>query len=102
MATRKRIRRSVAVWRELCSRQADSGVSVPEFCRRERVHASVFRRWRATLRATDRGAGNPSVVPPHAAVAAPFIDLGAIGAGGSRLEVRPELGAGLVLSIARG
>jgi len=102
MATRKRIRRSVAVWRELCSRQADSGVSVPEFCRRERVHPSVFRRWRATLKAADRGAGNTSVEAPHAAVGAPFIDLGAIGADGSRLEVRLELGAGLVLSIARG
>jgi hypothetical protein len=54
------------------------------------------------LRAADRAAGNPSVEAPHAAVAAPFIDLGAIGAGGPRLEVRLELGAGLVLSIARG
>jgi hypothetical protein len=34
--------------------------------------------------------------------AAPFIDLGNLRAGGSRLEVRLELGGGLVLSLARG
>jgi len=33
---------------------------------------------------------------------APFIDLGDLRSGDSRLEVRLELGAGIVLSIARG
>ena len=31
-----------------------------------------------------------------------FIDLGGLGSGGSRFEVRLELGAGVILSIARG
>ena len=38
----------------------------------------------------------------EAAITAPFIDIGGIGPGGSRCEVRLELGAGMVLSIARG
>jgi hypothetical protein len=35
-------------------------------------------------------------------VSAPFIDLGALGSDGSRIEVRLDLGAGVILSIARG
>jgi hypothetical protein len=76
-------------------------LSVPEFCSRERINAGVFRRWRARLKDTDQDTGCASVVAP-VAEAAPFIDLGGIGSGGSRFEVRLELGAGLVLSIARG
>jgi hypothetical protein len=38
----------------------------------------------------------------EAAVAAPFIDLGDLRSGGSRFEVRLELGGGVILSIARG
>jgi hypothetical protein len=34
--------------------------------------------------------------------AAPFIELGDLRSGGPRLEVRLELGEGMVLSIARG
>ncbi len=36
---------------------------------------------------------------PAVEVAAPFIDLGGIGAAAPRLEVRLDLGAGIVLSI---
>ena len=100
MAKRKRIRRSAAVWRELFSRQARSGVSVAEFCSGEKINAGVFRRWRAVLKDMDSGAVGASV--PPVAEAVPFIDLGGIRPGGSRFEVRLELGAGLVLSIARG
>jgi len=32
----------------------------------------------------------------------PFIDLGDLRSGGPRLEVRLDLGAGVILSIARG
>jgi hypothetical protein len=35
-------------------------------------------------------------------VVAPFIDIGAMGAGSSRMEVRLELGGGVVLTVARG
>jgi hypothetical protein len=39
---------------------------------------------------------------PAAEVAVPFIDLGDIRSSRSRVEVRLELGAGIVLSIAYG
>jgi hypothetical protein len=32
----------------------------------------------------------------------PFIDLGAVGGSSSRMEVRLELGGGVVLTVARG
>jgi transposase-like protein len=97
----KRIKRSESTWRELFARHAASGVSVQEFCRSEGINPGVFRRWRSIL-----GGGGRSEKLKAGAVAkavAPFIDIGAVdAAGGSRFEVRLELGAGMILSIARG
>jgi Transposase len=98
----KRIRRSAAMWRELFSRQSSSGVSVPEFCRREGINASLFRRWRSSLEDSGKVVRISTRAEPAAEAPAPFIDLGGIGLGGPRFEVRLELGAGVVLSIARG
>jgi hypothetical protein len=75
---------------------------VPEFCRRERINASLFRRWRLGLKHSVRGNQVAARSEPAAEVAVPFIDLGDLRSGGSRLEVRLELGAGVVLIIARG
>jgi hypothetical protein len=99
---RKRIRRSATVWRGLFSRQESSGLSVPEFCRRERINASLFRRWRLTLKDSARGPRVAARAEPAAPVPVPFIDLGDLRSGGSRFEVRLELGSGVILSIARG
>ena len=101
MGYQKRVRRSTTAWRELISRQASSGLSVVEFCRDERINASLFRRWRLAL--SDAGGTHPVARAKRAGEAgAPFIDLGDLRSGGSRFEVRLELGAGVVLSIARG
>jgi len=102
MGQRKRIRRSVAVWRELFSRQLSSGLSVPEFCRCEGINASLFRRWRLTLKDSERHRRVAVRAQSAAKVAMPFIDLGDLRSGGPRLEVRLDLGAGVILSIARG
>ena len=98
----KRVSRSAATWRELFSRQSDSGVSVPEFCRRERINASLFRRWRSSLEDSGKVIRVPARAEPAAEAPGPFIDLGGIGPGGPRFEVRLDLGSGVVLSIARG
>ena len=98
----KRVRRSAAVWRELFSRQANSGLGVSEFCRREGINASLLRRWRSSLKHAGQVSRGASRAEPAAEVPAPFIDLGGIRSGGSRFEVRLELGAGIVLSLARG
>jgi len=96
----KRIKRSESTWRELFARHAASGISVLEFCRSEGINPGVFRRWRSILNggvereSKQAGTGAKAV--------APFIDIGALAAGQSRFEVRLELGAGMILSIARG
>jgi len=102
MARIKRVRRSAATWRELFARQAGSGLSVPAFCREECINANVFRRWRSALRNADRGDAVTRRTAPSAALVAPFIELGDLRSGDSRFAVRLELGAGIVLSIARG
>jgi putative transposase len=96
----KRIKRSEATWRELFARHATSGLSVLEFCRAEGVNPGVFRRWRLMLNGGVKG--EKAKVRTRAKAVAPFIDIGAVGAGQSRFEVRLEFGAGVVLSIARG
>jgi hypothetical protein len=97
----RRIKRSEATWRELFARHASSGISVLEFCRAEAINPGVFRRWRSML----NGGGMQGAKPQARAAAkavTPFIDLGAMGGSSSRMEVRLELGGGVVLTVARG
>lgn len=49
-------------WREVLSRQASSGLSVREFCQRERLTESQFYAWRRTIGERD-GEPAPSFVP---------------------------------------
>jgi len=102
MAQSKRIWRGTAGWRKLVSRQSSSGLSVPEFCRREGINAGLFRRWRSTLKDAQIERRVTARTEPVAGVSAPFIDLGDLRSGGPRFEVRLDLGGGVVLSIARG
>lgn len=102
MGKSKRIRRSAAVWRRLFERQSSSGLSVPQFCRREKINAALFRRWRLTLKGSDAALRARAEAEPAAPAAVPFLDLGDLRSGGSRFEVRLELGAGVSLNIARG
>ncbi len=103
MAQKKRIRRGAAVWRQLFSRQSSSGLSVPAFCRQEGVNAALFRRWRSVLK--DSRSARQVISSPSEQVTegpAPFIDLGDFRSKDPRFEVRLDLGAGVILSIARG
>jgi transposase-like protein len=96
----RRIKRSEATWRELFARHASSGISVLEFCRAEGINPGVFRRWRSML----NGGGMQGAKPQARAAAkvvTPFIDIGAVGACSTRMEVRLELGGGVVLTVAR-
>ena len=102
MGQRKRIRRSAEVWQSLFSRQSSSGMSVAEFCKREGINASFFRSWRLKLKDVAVGPRESLGAQTAMSMPAPFIDLGDLRSGGPRLEVRLELGAGVILSIARG
>lgn len=96
-----------SVWRDRLARFASSGKTAEAFCRDEAVSTATFYGWRARLRVRD---GDPGPAP---CAAAPFIDLGTMAGVGSAVsravstasaagvEVRIDLGHGVVLSIVR-
>lgn len=117
MSKQRRRRLGEAGWRALLGRFASSGLGVGAFCRREGVCAASFYRWRNLLGETGGLASQASVGPPSGrsvlgaeerSMAADeptaFVDLGALtgSARGGRIELRIDLGEGLVLHLARG
>lgn len=97
----KAIRRSEREWRSLLVRFQTSGLGVAAFCRDEAVSSASFYRWRGILRERHDEAGAIS----HDRGAA-FVDLGELNSNPSsrapRLELKFDLGEGLVLHVVRG
>lgn len=97
-------RRDANAWREMLERFSDSGLSVPAFCERESISEGSFYRWRAILQ---RGSAHKRQQPmvtakPTSNAAAPFVDLGTLTPGSSRVELRVDLGGGVLLQLVRG
>ncbi len=116
---RRSPRRSAQAWQALLDEQAESGLTVAEFCRRASISPASFYRWqgllRKGLRPSGRGSAEVADAAPVVAVthrAPDFVDLGALGdlaaptrqkdAPAQRVELRLDLGAGLVLHLVRG
>jgi hypothetical protein len=90
-------------------RFAAAGTTVDKFCEGERLSTSSFYRWRERLQT----AGAPAVALPQRrardvmaqASAAGFIELDSLAvassSGGGGLELRLDLGGGVVLQITR-
>jgi putative transposase len=77
-------------WRDRLARYAASGRTVAAFCRSESVSTPTFYQWRTRL-------AKPAVATNRVDGALPggFIDVSAVGGGGTSLFVRePELGLG--------
>jgi hypothetical protein len=97
-------------WREVMLRFGEAGTTVSAFCAREGLSTSSFYRWRERLdsvgdaggAAPRRGGRSELAVQP---TAAGFIDLGHLGGPprdvGAGLELRLDLGGGVVLQIVR-
>jgi tetrahydrodipicolinate N-succinyltransferase len=95
-------RRSAEAWREVVARFAQSGLTEQVFCEREGVSPKLFDRWR-----TKRSRATPRAVVDKPARVAPsptagFVDLGSLKDGGSKLEMRLDLGGGVLLHVVRG
>lgn len=91
--------RSPAQWAELFARFEQSSLTVSAFCARESISVANFYRQRGLL-----GACAPAkrLVPREPSK---FVDLGAINGGvgeRSRLELKIDLGEGLILHLVRG
>jgi len=99
-----RERRSESVWREIVGRQAESRLTVHDFCEREGIKSASLYGWRSRLQ---EGTRDRSVSRRTSRTRRPerpsgeFIDLGALGSGGSRFEVRLDLGGGVLLHLVR-
>jgi putative transposase len=107
--TRTRRHLGAQAWAEVFARFDGSGESVTGFCKREGLHTSSFRRWQRRLASMAATPLTTQAREPREATrqasAASFIEVGAMGAASQpagRLEVRLELGGGLVLQLVRG
>lgn len=95
----KWVQRSEGEWGALLSRFARSGLSVEAFCQREAISPSSFYRWRGLLGDGCLGGDVVQRKPTPA-----FVDLGALNCTSlprPRLDLRLELGEGLVLHVVR-
>ena len=94
--------RSVEARRSLVDGHATSGLSIAAYCARESIKVSSFRRWRRLL--SGAAALMRPVLPAASErrVAPTFVDLGTLSDGGSRLELRLDLGRGMVLQLTCG
>ena len=96
--------RDAGQWQALIGRQAGSGLSVADFCRRESISTASFYRWRRLL-----GGGLEQATPREPT--SDFVDLGLLNRGSEedgasapagRLELTLDLGGGVVLHLVRG
>jgi putative transposase len=96
MGQHKRTRPTSQERGAIMARFAESELSVEAFCRRESISPSSFYRWRSLLGDRAPRASRRS----HSA--AEFVELGALPASRERLELRFDLGGGVVLHVVRG
>lgn len=87
--------RNADQWRALITRFAASDMNLRAFCQAEKVSPSAFYRWRALL---------AELSTAQVTSAAAFVDLGALAAtqkSSSGLELRLDLGGGMMLTLVR-
>ena len=88
-------------WRRLVTGYAGSGLTVAGYCAREGICTASLYRWRALLGTADRDSERRGV-PVAAASEAAFVDLGTLATAGSRVELRVDLGRGVILQLSCG
>ncbi len=97
-------RRSAEAWRAMVARFAQSGLTETAFCEGEGISPKLFHRWRTKrVRGTPRVVvDTPTRVAPSPASTTGFVDLGSLKDSGSKLEMRLDLGGGVLLHVVRG
>jgi len=106
MGTGKRRRLGLTGWREVMRRFDASAASVQAFCSREGLSAASFYRWRGRLQPEGTAAARALTLPvpvpvPRKPAATGFVDLGSLLGASGALELKLDLGGGVVLSLSR-
>jgi len=102
MEQTRRQRRDASAWRALVSGFEQSGLSVSQFCEQHGIGAASFYHWRSRLsssRATRKR--QPPATPIAPAPRSDFLDLGPLEPSACRMEVRLDLGGGIVVHLSR-
>ena len=102
MERKERRRLGAGAWQAVLARFARGDMTVEEFCDRERICKSSFYRWRSILGSSSAVSAATDLAVPVMKRPPAFVDLGTLSAGGSRCEVRLDLGGGITLSLVRG
>jgi putative transposase len=64
-STQRRVRRSLTEWRTICEQFARGGLGVEEFCLREKLTVSNFKKWSRRCRREGQQSGQfIELVPP--------------------------------------
>ena len=94
-------RRSRQEWETVFAQFAASGLGIEPFCVREGLSESSFRRWRSLLGTQTPPAARPGSGQTPEPIG--FVDAGTLKLGGAgRLELRLDLGEGVILQLSRG
>jgi len=103
-----RAHRSERSWRGIFARQRASGLTIEAFCRVEGIGRSTFNRWQMLLNAKDSIVGRARSVQSDELSTSDagdrFIDAGEMRVDniGEAIEIRLDLGGGVLLTIRRG
>ena len=92
-------RRTPEAWRAVVTGYGSSGLTIAAYCARQGISKSSFYRWQA-IHGCKAEVRYPIVKPK--ASEPTFLDLGAMPAVDFRVELRLDLGRGIVLQLAYG
>jgi hypothetical protein len=86
-------------WPAMVSRFAGSGMTAEAFSEQQRVSLASLEHWQEKLQ--QARPSQRTAVTPAQSQRAGFVDLGALGGSGARVELRLDLGDGVLLTLSR-
>jgi putative transposase len=93
-------RLSADAWPAMVSQFVGSGMSAEAFSQQQRVSLASLKHWQEKLQGAKPG--KTTMVRARQPEVAGFVDLGGLRSGGARIELRLDLGDGVLLTLSRG